>query len=353
VGDDDFSVERELPEQLWAVAYPATTNQAYTAAFAALDKGVPVRRLTQPFGDLPAGSFIIGAGSVARAELAEVVAAASLTPQVLDSEVTVGMVPVRNPRVALVETHFHDMDAGWTRYLFDIYGLEYTVLHPEDFEGADLARDFDVIVFPDASKDVLVKGKYKRYGRYMSNDYPPEFRKPISAKARARLTDFITGGGVVVSWGQSVGLFTEGLPLNDDNGGDDTLELPVRDLTDELDEVSVPGAFLAVDFVSDHPLTWGLPEHSGAFTRGRPVFATSIPVLDTDRRVVGIYPERDLLISGYLEGEKQLQNRANTVWLRAGKGQLVLFGIQPQFRGGTPATFKLVFNAVLLPPVGD
>jgi hypothetical protein len=69
--------------------------------------------------------------------------------------------------------------------------------------------------------------------------------------------------------------------------------------------------------------------------------------------VVGIYPERSLLVSGFLEGEKQLQNRANTVWLRAGKGQLVLFGIQPQFRGGTPATFKLVFNAVLLPPVGD
>ena len=37
------------------------------------------------------------------------------------------------------------------------------------------------------------------------------------------------------------------------------------------------------------------------------------------------------------------------VWVRAGKGQLVLFGIRPQFRGSTPATFKLVFNALLLP----
>jgi len=39
------------------------------------------------------------------------------------------------------------------------------------------------------------------------------------------------------------------------------------------------------------------------------------------------------------------------VWVRAGQGQLVLFGFQPQFRGSTPATFKLVFNALLLPPV--
>ena len=87
-----------------------------------------------------------------------------------------------------------------------------------------------------------------------------------------------------------------------------------------------------------------------AFSRGTPVFATSIPTLDTDRRVVATYPERDLLISGYLEGEKQLQNRPVMVWVRAGKGQLVLFGIRPQFRGSTPATFKLVFNALLLPP---
>jgi hypothetical protein len=352
VDDGDFAVDRELPDQLWAVAYPATSNQSFKAALTALDEGLPVRRLTHPLGDLPAGSFVIGNGSGTRSKLEEVVAAASISPRVLESEITVAMAPVRKPRVALVETYFHDMDAGWTRYLFDTYGLDYTVLHPEDFDEVELARDFDVVVFPDASKDVLIKGKSKRYGRYVTNDYPPTFRKPISKKARADLTEFITGGGVVVSWGRSTGLFTEGLPLPGDNGDDDVLELPVRDLTEGLQGVSVPGAFLAVDFISDHPLTWGMPERAGAFSRGRPVFATSIPVLDTDRRVLGIYPERDLLISGYLEGEEQLQNRANVVWLRAGKGQLVLFGIQPQFRGGTPATFKLVFNAVLLPSTG-
>ena len=65
----------------------------------------------------------------------------------------------------------------------------------------------------------------------------------------------------------------------------------------------------------------------------------------------GIYPERFLLLSGYISGEKQLQNRPSMVWVRAGKGQLVLFGFRPQFRGSTPATFKLVFNSLLLPPV--
>ena len=57
------------------------------------------------------------------------------------------------------------------------------------------------------------------------------------------------------------------------------------------------------------------------------------------------------MLSGYIEGEKRLQNRPNMVWVRAAKGQLVLIGFRPQFRGSIPATFKLVFNALLLPPL--
>lgn len=292
----------------------------------------------------------------------EVVGGATVAPVFFEGESPKELIPVAMPRVALVETWFHDMDAGWTRYLFDTYGIPYRVLHPEDFDGVELAHDFDLIVFPGASKDVLTKGKRKQHGRYVTNDYPPQYRKPISQAGLGKLTAFIENGGTVVSWGGSTGLFTEGLasPSDDEKGdkngdenGDengDKVELPVRDVTKDLKDVSVPGAFLAVDFVADHPLAWGMPEQSGAFSHGSPVFATSIPMLDTDRRVIATYPERDLLISGYLTGEKELQHRPVMVWVRAGKGQLVLFGFQPQFRGSTPSTFKLVFNALLLPP---
>ena len=355
VTEEDLSTDVTLPENVWAIAYPSTSNESYKMVFAALKAGLKVGRLTHPFGakghELPAGSFVILAGSASKDQIHRIVDQASIAPRVFESEITVAFMPVRLPRIGLVETYFHDMDAGWTRYLFDTYGIAYRVLHPEDFEGADLIDDFDVIVFPDASKDVLTKGKYKRFDRYVTNDYPPQFRQPISKKGLIKLTEFITGGGVVVSWGESTGLFTEGLPLPKDGDESETLELPVRDVSEDLKEVSVPGAFLAVDFTPDQFLTWGMPERGGAFSRGAPVFATSIPVLDTDRRVIAVYPERDLLLSGYLEGEKELQNRPVMVWVRAGKGQLVLFGFQPQFRGSTAATFKLVFNSLLLPPV--
>ncbi|MFV2074082.1 MAG: M14 family zinc carboxypeptidase [Thermoanaerobaculales bacterium] len=369
-GSAALSVTADLPDDFWAVVYPSTSNASYRAVFAALEAGLEVSRVTQPFGPegdrLPAGSFLILAGHAPHRALREIVSRVPVPPRVLDAEVTVETLSVRRPRIALVETWFHDMDAGWTRYLFDSFGIRYSVLHPEDFDSAELARDFDVVVFPSVGKDVLLKGKYKRGDRYMPSDYPPQFRKPISKKGLGKLTAFIEEGGAIVSWGRSTALFTEGLAAlpNEgeagENGGKavegekgETVELPVRDVSKDLQSkgLIVPGAFLAVDFLPNHPVTWGMPERGGVFSRGAPVFATSIPRLDTDRRVIAVYPERDLLLSGYLDGEKLLQGRPAAVWIRSGKGQLVLFGFGPQFRGSVPATFKLVFNALLLPSV--
>jgi len=351
----------KVPEHTSALLFSPSVNASYRAVFAALRTGLPVARASKPITRkdgtvLPAGTFVISLAGASAQAVTQVLDRAPVAPVFYAGISLEELLPVSMPRIALVETWFHDMDAGWTRYLFDTYGIPYQVLHPEDFEGAKLTRDFDLIVFPGASTDILTKGKRKRGERYVSNDYPPEFRKPISKAGLVKLTAFIEGGGTIVSWGDSTGLFTDGLASpsgegdSDKKEDSDKVELPVRDVTQTLKDVSVPGAFLAVDFIADHPLTWGMPGKSGAFSRGAPVFATSIPTLDTDRRVIATYPERDLLISGYLEGEKELQNRPGMVWVRAGKGQIVLFGFRPQFRGSTPATFKLVFNALLLPP---
>ena len=355
LGKQAAALAIELPEGTTALLFSPSVNASYRSAFAALRNEMTVARAGKPIRRedgtvLPAGTFVISLEGASAEAVAEVLHGAPVAPVLQQGDFPEGLLPVAMPRVALVETWFHDMDAGWTRYLFDTYGIPYQVLHPEDFEGAKLSRDFDLIVFPGAGKDILTKGKRKRGDRYVSNDYPPEFRKPISKTGLGKVTAFIESGGTVVSWGGSTGLFTDGLaPASGDEKGD-KVELPVRDITKSLEDVSVPGAFLAVEFIADHPLTWGMPEKSGAFSRGSPVFATSIPMLDTDRRVVATYPERNLLISGFIAGEKKLQNRPAMVWVRAGKGQLVLFGFLPQFRGSTPATFKLVFNALLLPP---
>ncbi|HQK86347.1 MAG TPA: hypothetical protein PLU25_01840, partial [Acidobacteriota bacterium] len=130
-------------------------------------------------------------------------------------------------------------------------------------------------------------------------------------------------------------------------------QLPVRLVSDALrkDGLYVPGAGLRVALRPDSPLTVGLPAEVTAFSRAAAVFATSVPDQDMDRRVAALYPEDDLLVSGYAERVELLGNRPAVVWLRKGKGQLALYGFNPQHRGSTPATFKLLFNGILLPPV--
>jgi hypothetical protein len=90
---------------------------------------------------------------------------------------------------------------------------------------------------------------------------------------------------------------------------------------------------------------------TGVFFNGNPVFVTSIPGLDTDRRVIGKFPEEHILMSGYCENENELSQKSAMVWLKKGRGQLVLFAFAPQFRASTQATYKLLFNSLLMPKI--
>lgn len=81
-----------------------------------------------------------------------------------------------------------------------------------------------------------------------------------------------------------------------------------------------------------------------------PAFATRLPEPGTHRRVIARYPEdrRDILVSGYLEGEALLARRAAIVEVGVAQGRVVLIGGKPANRAQTHRTFKLLFNALYL-----
>ena len=58
------------------------------------------------------------------------------------------------------------------------------------------------------------------------------------------------------------------------------------------------------------------------------------------------YPATDLLLSGWLLGERVVANRAAVVEVRVEQGRVVLIGFRAQHRGQSHATFKLLFNAI-------
>jgi len=349
----DFTLKQEVPGSFQTAIFNVNNNESFKAAFQALSQGLTVARLKNKENidgtTVPVGSFLIPNDP----KLKTIIKGLTTSPVVLKESITFDTKAVTMPRIALVETYFHDMDAGWTRFIFDTYSIPYTVVHPGEFEKTDFAKKFDVVIFPDADKSVLMEGKYKSRDQYYVPNYPPEYTKGIGKKGKQKLMTFLDKGGIIISWGRSTALFMGKQEIVRGKNDKEEFQLPVRDISQQVQKEGLfcPGSLMKTELLPNHPLTLGMEKEIGVFFRGRPVFATSIPSFDMDRRVIGKFPEQDILMSGYCEKEKVVGNKTNLVWLKKGKGQLVLFGFNPQFRSSTSVSFKLLFNALLLPKI--
>lgn len=348
-----YTLKEGLRSDFWGLAFPGEWNESFKAAFYAKSLGFQVDRLINSFihngRKIQEGSFIVYGGSARQDMLGKLYAELGAEPVYLEDRPDFVSVTFNIPRIALVETFRHDMDAGWTRFLFDTYHIPFTVVKPVDFEKADLTANYDVVVFPSANKDILKEGKQKTEGGdYYISNYPPEYTKGMGEKGFENLMNFLDKGGMIVSWGTSTELFTGTLKIKRSEKETEEFRLPFRNIASDLKELYVPGAFLTVDITQGHSLSYGMPEKSGVFYRGNPVFNTSLPNFDMDRRVISRFPEKDILLSGYIEKEELLSGKPNMIWMKKGKGQLVLFAFNPQFRASTAASYKLLFNSLLL-----
>jgi hypothetical protein len=74
------------------------------------------------------------------------------------------------------------------------------------------------------------------------------------------------------------------------------------------------------------------------------------PGFGVEAQVVSRYPTQDILQSGWLLGEEYLKDQANILSFRIGKGYVVTYGSQVDFRTQPRATFKLIFNAMFHGP---
>lgn len=345
-----FALKKDIPADFQAAIFPVNNNESFKAAFQALRQGLKVERLgaTENLSgqEIPGGSFLIRYDP----KLKPILEALTVSPLIQTESPNFKTTLVRMPRLALVETYFHDMDAGWTRFVFDSYGIPFTVLRPGDFEKTDFSKNYDLVVFPDADKSVLMEGKFKEREEYYLVDYPPEFTRGIGKAGLEKLMAFLDGGGQIISWGVSTSLFIGKLEIVRGPKDKGEFQFPVQDVSQNLQKAGLycPGALMRTLLVEDHPLTLGLPGEIGVVFNGNPVFTTSIPIFDMDQRAVGKFLEKNILMSGYCEKPETLGNRTSIVWLKKGKGQVVLFAFSPIFRASTQAAYRLLFNALLL-----
>ena len=83
-------------------------------------------------------------------------------------------------------------------------------------------------------------------------------------------------------------------------------------------------------------------------TESRQPLSESSPVWVAEEGSVAKYPESGLLASGWLLGEKYIAGKTALIHVRYGGGNMVLFGMRPQYRAQSYLTFKLFFNSLVM-----
>mgnify|MGYP006273609017 CR=1 FL=1 len=350
--EGNYDLQAFVPREYEAMVLPFRRNESYRAAFTAHRLGMKVQYTRGSFrvkGDeVRDGAFVVRYSSGKRDKLEQLVDSLSVRPLILEEEPEFSLEKVDIPKIGLIETHQHDMDAGWTRYLFDQYDIDYDVIHPDQIKADDLGP-YDVLVFPDNHKSVLLKGSYESESHYRMSSYPPQYTKGMGREGLKRLMAYVDAGGKIVSWGSSTELFMGKQTMEGEDGKEETFKLPVSNHAGDIKESGFycPGSLVKVQLNKESVLTLGMPPATGVFYRGDPVFETSVPVFDMDRRVMAHFPEKEILMSGYAENEEAIAGEPAQVWVGKGAGELILFAFQPQFRASTPADYKLVFNSLL------
>ena len=339
------------------VGYLIPWNTAGAAAVAdAVREGIMVRTAGKAFA-LGGRDYGVGTGIVRVSDngddlgerLTVVVArndaeAVAVNESFVDSGMSLGANQVsalRAPRVLLAwDRPGSAYSAGWTRYVLEQrYGTAVTAVRAASMRRAVLS-DYDVIVLPDGD-----------YGSVFDD------------AAVQQLRQWMSEGGTLItmanssSWASRVGLLetsTEmrgGAPTG--NGGDRPAQDQPIDYLEAIAPASespeqTPGAILNVDLDTGHWLAAGTDGRVGALVSGTRIFS---PLTLDNGTNVGIYAPPDDLVAGGIvweEARPQLPYKAFVMHQPVGRGQLVAFAEDPNYRAYAEATSLIFFNAVML-----
>jgi hypothetical protein len=249
-----------------------------------------------------------------------------------DAAASAGVLAIKAPRIGMYSPWTGgNMDEGWTRWVLEQYDFTSTTLHNADVRAGKLREKYDVIIFPDQGTRAIVDGATGQNVR-------PEYRGGIGDEGVASLREFIGHGGTIVTLGAASDLAI------------DRLGVPLKNLKAGLtrDQHFAPGTILNVEVDTGHPLGAGMQAQTYGFYNNSPFFSVGEGFSSQKLSVVARYPNTDVVASGWLKGEDLMAGRAAVVMMDTNPGRVVLFGLRPQHRAQTHATFPLLFNALYL-----
>jgi hypothetical protein len=360
-----------------AYLIPWGTNSAAKALAALHRQGVRVFSTDQEFTlngkKYPRGTLIIKTKDnpnhlldmlteIAKAENLEIIAT---NTSWVDEGVNFGSGEVQfleKPKIVMAyNTPTSSSSVGWTRYLIEqAYGYPVTIMHTNQLGSADLSK-YNVMILPNAF------GSYDR---------------EIGEDGAGKIKNWVQGGGTLITFGnatywltsEKVGLLSTNRELKggkpdkpepkdkkDKTDKEEKNQEKKPDLAEPFDvekeiqpekelPVETPGAILRVTLDTEHWLAFGYDGDANVMVESRNIFT---PLKLDKGRNVGLYmPEDKLVLSGFIweDSKKQLANKAYLMHQPHGRGHVVAFAEDPNYRVFFDGLNLLMMNAIFLGP---
>lgn len=318
-------------------------NDSFRAVNLLWDKGVAVRRLRTPSGDLRTGDWLVPAS--AAAVLTDVSKQTGVDFTALKAAVSDGAYDAKRMRIGMYRRYRGgNMDEGWTRWLFEQWGFPFAEVYDAEILKGNLNEKYDVFIFADDSTAVITGepggGRGGAAFASVPNTTPPEYRSGIGNDGVNAIRDFVQKGGTLVTLGGATDFAIT------------KLGLPVRNAVAGLDtkEFFVPGSTLRVKIDNAHPLAYGMPSEGLVLFHYSPAFNVVATDFNHRNEIVVRYADRDVERSGWLNGEQYIAGKTAMASIGFGEGRVVLIGFRTQNRAQTDGTYKFLFNALVSPP---
>jgi hypothetical protein len=354
------------------------------------------------------GSFIIR--KAPSSELRQVATDLGLQVYAVETAPVVKTHPAKAARIALMHTWQNTQDEGWWRIALDQMGVPFAYISTQDVaKDSELRRKYDVIIFaPVGSGTSTIINGLPMWGNAIpwkttpltpnlgKIDSTDDMRPGLGYSGLMNLQKFTQEGGLFIGVMDTAELavgagFTPGLSV----ARQQRLKAIGVVLRSKVVDAASPIAYGYGDSLAIYTLNGpifnlsntaggggGRQRPAGRTTgrgapddpdvvQGRPNFEApemptaevwqALPLTDEQRRngvrvippamrprVVFRYADnKDLFVSGLLDGGDEIAQHAMVVDVPTGQGHIVLFSNNPIWRGQTKGSYFQVFNAIM------
>jgi len=322
-------------------------NYSFTAINSLLQEGIEVSRIPDTIAGNAAGSFFVSLTPKNKSKVQQVVAATGAKPQPTQQK-PLNLLPVKAARIAIWDQYGGSMPSGWTRYLMEQFRFPYEVIFARDIDSTPLKDRFDVIIFVGGAIPAP-SGAVR--GREINKEtipavYHPRIGRISAATSIPALKNFAESGGTIVCIGSSAQLAYH-------------FKLPIADALVEMvngqekklpnEKYYIPGSVLSVSTNNQTPAGWGIPEKTDVYFDESPVFRLQPAAQLTGQiKPLAWFSSATPLRSGWAWGQSYLKDGITAFEAQMGKGKLLVFGPEINFRAQTYGSFRWLFNPCYL-----